>query len=132
MAAWMWRQIWRDMRSGALRWLAVAVVLAVAALSSVGLFADRIERGLSRDAAQLLGADVVVLGDQHLADAWQTNAEALGLRHTRTAVFPSMARAPDEQGGETRMVAVKAVGAGYPLRGRLTLGQVLPGGAVEP
>lgn len=132
MAAWMWRQIWRDMRSGALRWLAVAVVLAVAALSSVGLFADRIERGLSRDAAQLLGADVVVLGDQPLADAWQSNAEALGLRHTRTAVFPSMARAPDEQGGETRMVAVKAVGAGYPLRGRLTLGQVLPGGVVEP
>lgn len=132
MASWMWQQIWRDLRSGALRWLAVAVVLAVAALSSVGLFADRIERGLHRDAAQLLGADVVVLGDQPLSADWRRQAEDLGLRTTATAVFPSMARAPDEQGGETRMVAVKAVEAGYPLRGRLTLGHALSDGQVEP
>ncbi len=132
MASWMWQQIWRDMRSGALRWLAVAVVLAVAALSSVGLFADRIERGLHRDAAQLMGADVVVLGDQPLADNWRRSAETLGLRAASTATFPSMARATDEQGGETRMVALKAVDEGYPLRGRLTLGALQPDGRVEP
>jgi putative ABC transport system permease protein len=60
---WVWRMVWRDFRSGSLRWLWLAVALAVAALSSVGLFADRIERGLSSDAAQLLGADLVVGGD---------------------------------------------------------------------
>jgi len=121
MSSWVWRFLWRDLRSGALRWLWLAVALAVAALSSVGLFADRIERGLQRDAAQLLGADVVVLGDQPVPDELAAQARQAGLRATGTAVFPSMARAPDEQGGETRMVAVKAVGEGYPLRGRLTL-----------
>ena len=41
-----------------------------------------------------------------------------------------MARAPDAQGGATRLVAVKAVSADYPLRGRLQLASA-PGGPVE-
>ncbi|TBO32528.1 FtsX-like permease family protein [Aquabacterium lacunae] len=129
---WVWRMVWRDLRSGALRWLWMAVALAVAALSAVSLFADRIERGITRDAAQLLGADLVVLGDQPLPPAVTQQARQAGLRVAETAVFPSMARAPDEQGGETRLVAVKAVGEGYPLRGRLTLGRVQPDGTVKP
>src|SRR5436190_544720 len=36
-----------------------------------------------------------------------------------TANFPSMGRAPDEKGGATRLVSVKAVSDAYPLRGRL-------------
>ena len=44
-----WRTLWRDLRSGELRLLMVAVTLAVAALSSVGFFADRLQGGLSRD-----------------------------------------------------------------------------------
>lgn len=121
MGSWVWQQIWRDLRSGTLRWLLVAVTLAVAALSSVGLFADRIERGLQRDAAQLLGGDAVVIGDQPVPDTVIQRAQALGLRTARTAVFPSMARAPDDKGGEARLVAIKAVDERYPLRGRLTL-----------
>lgn len=118
---WLVPFIWRDLRSGILRWLALAVALAVAALSSVSLFADRIERGLQRDAAQLLGADVVVLGDQPLPDAWRHRAQELGLRVAQTAVFPSMARVDDAQGGQSRLVAIKAVDAAYPLRGSPTL-----------
>ena len=129
---WVWRMVWRDFRSGSLRWLWLAVALAVAALSSVGLFADRIERGLSRDAAQLLGADLVVVGDQPLPATLSESAQKQGLRVAQTAVFPSMARAPDEQGGETRLVAVKAVAEGYPLRGQLTLGRLSPEGVVLP
>jgi putative ABC transport system permease protein len=132
MKPWMWRMVWRDFRSGALRWLWLAVALAVASLSAVGLFADRIERGLSRDAAQLLGADVVVLGDQPLPPELAASAQAQGFRQVSTAAFQSMVRAPDEQGGQTRLVAVKAVGLGYPLRGKLTLGRLLRSGVVEP
>lgn len=62
-AAWRWAlvQTRRDLRAASMRFLLVAVVLAVAALSAVAFFADRIEGGLNRDAAQLLGADVVVV-----------------------------------------------------------------------
>ena len=58
-----WRTLWRDLRSGELRLLMVAVTLAVAALTSVGFFADRLQGGLQRDARQLLGGDVVLVSD---------------------------------------------------------------------
>ena len=38
-----WRSLWRDMRAGDLRLLIVAVTLAVAALTAVGFFADRLK-----------------------------------------------------------------------------------------
>ena len=50
-----WRTLLRDLRAGELRLLMVAVTLAVAALTSVGFFADRLQGGLQRDALQLLG-----------------------------------------------------------------------------
>ncbi|MFM2253395.1 MAG: hypothetical protein RJB68_1732, partial [Pseudomonadota bacterium] len=49
-----WRTLWRDVRSGELRLLILAVTLAVAALTAVGFFADRLQGGLQRDARQLL------------------------------------------------------------------------------
>ena len=55
-----WRTLWRDVRSGDLRLLMLAVTLAVAALTAVGFFADRLKGGLQRDARQLLGGDAVV------------------------------------------------------------------------
>ena len=47
----------RDWRAGELRFLLVALIVAVSALSSVGFFIDRMRAGLNRDAHQLLGAD---------------------------------------------------------------------------
>ncbi len=115
-----------------MRLLLLAVVLAVAALTAVAFFADRIERGLSRDAAQMLGGDAVVVADQPVSADIENRARALGLQTARTAAFASMARAPDEQGGEAKLAAIKAVGAQHPLRGRLTLGRVGADGRVEP
>jgi putative ABC transport system permease protein len=125
-SAWRWAlvQTRRDLRATSMRFLLLAVVLAVAALTAVAFFADRIERGLSRDAAQLLGADAVTVADQPIPDALPKLAASLGLRQAQTAVFPSMARAPDEQGGDTRLVSLKAVGEAYPLRGQLTIGEL--------
>jgi putative ABC transport system permease protein len=116
-----WRQTLRDFRAGELRLLAVAVLLAVAALTAVGFFADRLSNGLMRDARQLLGGDAVVASDQPPPPGLEAKARALGLDMSRSIGFPSMARAPDAKGGATRLVAVKAVSDGYPLRGRLTL-----------
>ena len=132
VSAWRWAllQTRRDLRSGSMRFLLVAVVLAVAALTAVAFFADRIERGLSRDAAQLLGGDAVVVGDQPLPAEFEVRASQLGLRVARTTVMASMARAPDDKGGESRLVAVKAVSAGHPLRGHLTLGALQADGQV--
>ena len=114
-----WRTLLRDLRAGGLRLMFWAVALAVAALTSVGFFADRLQGGLVRDAAQLLGGDVVVASDQPTPAAFAQQAQALGLRTSTTVSFPTMARAPDAQGGASRLVALKAVAPGYPLRGSL-------------
>jgi len=116
-----WRQLSRDFRAGELRLLMVAVTLAVAALSAVGFFADRINHGLARDARQLLGGDAIIASDQPAPSAFADKARELGLTVATTATFPSMGRAPDDKGGASRLVGVKAVSAGYPLRGQLSL-----------
>ena len=121
IAALAWRQTLRDFRAGELRLLAVAVLLAVAALTAVGFFADRLGNGLQRDARQLLGGDAVVGSDQPAPPELAAQAQALGLRVATSVGFPSMGRAPDEKGGATRLVAVKAVSSAYPLRGKLQL-----------
>jgi putative ABC transport system permease protein len=122
-----WRTLWRDLRGGELRLLIVAVTLAVAALTAVGFFADRLKIGLERDARQLLGGDAVVVSDQRTPAQFDERARALGLRSVTTLVFPSMARASDAQGGASRLVALKAVPAGYPLRGQLQVAQEAEG-----
>ena len=128
IAALAWRQTLRDFRAGELRLLALAVMLAVAALTAVGFFADRMNQGLARDAAALLGGDAVVGSDQPTPPELLQRAAALGLRTATSAGFPSMGRAPDELGGASRLVAVKAVSEHYPLRGELRL-KAAPEGA---
>ena len=116
-----WRQALRDFRAGELRLLALAVTLAVAALTAVSFFADRLNNGLQRDARQLLGGDAVVGSDRPVPPELVAKARELGLASATNTSFPSMGRAPDEKGGATRLVSVKAVSPGYPLRGQLQL-----------
>ncbi len=123
-----WRTLWRDVRAGELRLLLVAVTLAVAALTSVGFFADRLQGGLARDALQLLGGDVVLVSDAPTPAALVQQAQALGLQTATSMGFPTMARAPEAQGGGVKLVALKSVQPGYPLRGNMQVGDA-PGAA---
>ncbi|MEO7128950.1 MAG: FtsX-like permease family protein, partial [Rhodoferax sp.] len=116
-----WRTLWRDVRAGELRLLIVAVTLAVAALTAVGFFADRLQGGLQRDARQLLGGDAVIASDNPTPQRFMDEARTLGLRTASTLGFPTMGRAADAQGGASKLVALKAVSLGYPLRGSLNV-----------
>jgi putative ABC transport system permease protein len=123
------RQLWRDLRAGELRLLMLSVALAVAALTAVGFLADRLQNGLWRDARQLLGGDAVVVSDQLTPPDFAQQAKQRGLQTNTNVSFPTMARALPEQGGASRLVALKAVEPGYPLRGRL---EVAPSQAAIP
>jgi putative ABC transport system permease protein len=123
------RQLWRDLRAGELRLLMLSVALAVAALTAVGFLADRLQNGLWRDARQLLGGDAVVVSDQLTPPDFAQQAAQRGLQTNTNVSFPTMARALPEQGGASRLVALKAVEPGYPLRGRL---EVTPSPAAIP
>ena len=124
-----WRTLWRDLRAGELRLLIVAVLLAVAALTAVGFFADRLKGGLQRDARQLLGGDAVLASDNPTPSGLVERARSLGLQTSGTLGFPTMARAGDAQGGATKLVALKAVSEGYPLRGNVQVASAPDGPA---
>ncbi len=113
-----WRDIRRDLRDAELRLLALSVLLGVAALSAVALLSDRLEGGMQRDAARLLGGDVVVVSDAPSPKGMLDKARDMGLRGVTSLTFPTMAR---NAAGESRLVALKAADAGYPLKGQLSV-----------
>jgi putative ABC transport system permease protein len=63
------RMLGRDWRAGELRILAAALAVAVASVTSVAFFADRVRQALVSEAHQLLGGDVVLIADHPWADA---------------------------------------------------------------
>ncbi len=115
-----WRMTARDWRAGELTMLLLALVLAVAALSSVGFLADRMRQGLARDARQMIAADFVVRADHPVDPMFTGEARSLGLETAGTTIFPSMISSTATQ-PVSRLAAVKGVTSGYPLRGVLRL-----------
>ncbi len=111
------KQLRSTWHSGEVRVLLGALILAIGAMSAVGFFADRIQSALLRQGSSLLGADVMVVADHPLPGSLTAEAKRLGLQTVLNLEFPSMV-----MHGETGQLAeIKAVGAGYPLRGQLLL-----------
>ena len=111
----------RDWRAGELRFLLIALIIAVSALSSVSFFVDRMRTGLNRDANQLLGADLVIRSDEPLNAVWRNEAQRRGLLMAETVVFPSMAIAGEGDAVRSQLSSIKAVTTTYPLRGNLRI-----------
>ena len=111
------RLLARDWRAGEMRVLAVGLLIAVASLTTVAFFADRVRQALSSEASQLLGADLVVVSDRPIDDSLRKAATDLSLATADAVRFPSMTVA----GERTVLTEIKAVGPGYPLKGRMTI-----------
>ncbi len=107
----------RDWRAGEWRVLLLALVLAVGSLATVGLFADRVRLALQQEATSLIGADLRIVSARPLPFAYRGMAEAHGLRTVVSRAFLSMVA----HGEQTLLSEIQAVGAGYPLRGRVEI-----------
>jgi len=110
-----WRMLARDWRAGELRVLAAALVVAVASVTSVAFFAERVSRALVRDAHQLLGADLVLTSDHPWRKEIAEEIARRGLERAQATTFISMST----NGENAQLAGVKAVSENYPLRGRL-------------
>jgi putative ABC transport system permease protein len=111
------RMLRRDLRAGELGLLLAALIIAVASLTSVGFFTDRVAQALAREANQLLGGDLVLVSDHALDPAYRAEATRRGLRTVVSSTFTSMA----SLGEGAQLAGVKAVEDGHPLRGAMRI-----------
>lgn len=111
------RMLARDWRAGELRLLAAVLIIAIAAVTTVAFFADRMKGALGTEANNLLGGDLVIVSGRPIAEGLVEEARGRGLRMVPLVKFPSMALA-----GDANILAeIKAVDLGYPLRGELRI-----------
>ncbi len=113
--AFSWRTLRREFRYGELATLAAALILAVAALGAVATLGRRVERSVVASAGELIGGDIGVSSRQPLPPELAAQAAQLGLRTSTSADFPSVLFANKH----SQLADVRAVDAGYPLRGEL-------------
>ncbi len=114
-----WTQTLSLWRAGAIRVLVFALVLAVAAITAVSFFTQRVETALNQQSSLLLGGDLAISSDHPVTDQFEKRADKLGITTVKTYEFPSMV----VYGGANQLTEIKAVGPGFPLRGDLTIGQ---------
>lgn len=110
-----WRMLWRDWRSGELRIVTLALIIAVTSVTAVGFFIDRVDRGMQQQAGELIGADLVVTSSRPLTPMIEKQAQQRHLQTAHTMAFRSVALS----GERPQLVEVKAVSEGYPFRGAL-------------
>ncbi|KTC78406.1 ABC transporter permease [Legionella brunensis] len=111
------KSLTRDWRSGELTLLFLALVIAMACISALNIFAGRVNEQLARQASQLLGADLVVRSSIPIDNVWIKKAQSLGLKQTTTLSFFSMV----EHDGKLQLAQIKAVKAPFPLLGELRI-----------
>ncbi|GIS20625.1 MAG: hypothetical protein CM15mP120_25410 [Pseudomonadota bacterium] len=108
------RMAWRDVRSGEMGLLLVALLVAVGTVTSISLFVDRLQGALVQESASFLAADRQISSSRKFPELF-AKAQEKGLQTAQALVFQSMI-----YGGEyNQLVSVKAVDGGYPLRGEL-------------
>ena len=117
------RSFGREIRSGELLVLLGAITLAVAALTAVGFLGDRIGRAVDRQANEVLAADIRLRSPEPIPDSLRDAARELGLASADTLSFPTVVFKEDLNALST----IRAVTAGYPLRGRLRIADRLFG-----
>jgi putative ABC transport system permease protein len=108
----------RDWRAGELTLLLASLIVAVSTVTTITLFADRLQRALLLESASFIAADRVISSSRPIPNEFLEKATEIGLSQARTLSFLSMAFAQNR----SQFTAVKAVDENYPLRGKLIAG----------
>ena len=109
------RQIGTQLRTTEWRALLFATWIAIALATLLALLGDRLERGLLRESAAMLGADLVLSSQRPINLERIEQAHTAGLETTEVAQFPSMIHVDEEM----MLVSVRAATPPYPLRGQI-------------
>ena len=110
------RQLWAQLRTVEWRALVLATWLAITLTTFLSLLSDRLEQGLLRESASVLGADLVLRSSRPMDEQRVLDAQQAGLETTEVIQFPTMVGA----GENLVLSSARIVTAPYPLRGEIT------------
>ncbi len=119
------RRLMQGLRTGELRVIVFAVVIAATAAVAVATFTDRVRRAIEAGSADTLGADAIISGHDAPSPQLLAQLHAMDLHSITVTDFPSVVVA----GEQTQLATIKAIEAGYPLRGKVLLSSELFGTA---
>ena len=111
------RNLWRDLKSGELSVLLLALTVAVLSLTAVGFFTGRISQGVRAQAAEVLAADLRLESPNPIPARYFEEARARGLKSAQILAFPTAIFS----GELSQLAALNAVSASYPLRGHVRI-----------
>ncbi|HEY5758902.1 MAG TPA: FtsX-like permease family protein [Steroidobacter sp.] len=117
----------RDGKSGELRVLMLALLVAVSALTAVGFFTSRVSLAVDQQAGEVLAADLRLQSRTELQPEYFQMAKEAGLKTAELSNFPSVVF----YGEDSALTAIRAVSPEYPLRGRVKVADVPFGPAQE-
>ena len=109
----------RDWRQRDVRVVLAALIIAVATVATIALFASQLQRTLVSSASSFLAADRQLEAEngRPVPEPWITEAVERGLETGRMVEFSTMVFGSDA----FQLVSIKAVSNEYPLRGELEI-----------
>ena len=105
----------RDWNSGELRLIGISILIAVACLTSVSFFTDRVKRATEQQATELLAADLVLISSSKIDKKYIDQANDSDLIISLNESFRSVVVKDDK----FELAEVKSVDSNYPIRGDL-------------
>ncbi|TGN41884.1 ABC transporter permease [Marinobacter confluentis] len=109
----------RDWRERDVRVVLSALIIAVATVATIALFASQLQRTLVTSASSFLAADRQLESEngREIPEAWLEEASSRRIQTARMVEFSTMVYGADN----FQLVSVKAVNDAYPLRGQVEI-----------
>jgi len=108
---------WRELKSGQLNMMMLALILAITCVSGISLFTDRLEKALQLQTAEFLGGDVKFESNEELNTEEILRINDLDLNQTKMILFASVVSSESEM----QFSSIKVVDNSYPLVGTISL-----------
>jgi putative ABC transport system permease protein len=125
------RMLRRNANAGEAKVLLAALLIAVASVTTVAFFADRVSAAMLAQANELIAADIVVAVDKPIPARFHDEAARLKLSKVESTSFPSMVAGDEARGQGVNLADIKAVTEGFPLRGAIRIADA-PGATDRP
>ncbi|MBV1916243.1 MAG: FtsX-like permease family protein [Pseudomonadales bacterium] len=109
------RFLWRDWKGGELGLLFASLAIAVAIITSITLFIDRLQGSILSGSAAFIGADQLLSSPEPIDALWIAEAKKQKLKISEAITFQSMVFADDQM----LLADLKAVDQHYPLKGQM-------------